>query len=287
MMERRPGLTVEVAFLSGKRVDLHLHIDVPVVKPITATEEATFQLEHDRTKTDLRIASQVSSAVLHAAEGAALAAATVSELARAQVAREVTNEIEAAEARVAEARAAAELRATHAADLAAEAERASETWERAARFAARGAASRLVDSPERRQMGAKVLMTTVDVARLTAADAKALAVAALAADEEAARQAVATPWSNGFTLVCEMGWVESLGWKPSYSVQRFGREREGRDVAAQLWCCWVLYKEQGTCDYEEVGAGGLGLAHDAIRRYVKQHMEEPKREARRASRREM
>lgn len=200
----------------------------------------------------------------------------------AEQARAVMDAIEATERRVAAERMAVEQQVELAAALAENAEHASAEWVRATQLAARGAASRLADSPERRQSGARMLAATAKAFDVQLADAKEAAAAAAAAEAEAIRAANATPWSNGFVLVSEQG-LPFLS-EGSYQVQRFGRERPAREVAATLWCCWVLYREVDTCGYEELASGGLGFAQHAIRAYVRQHMERPKRAARRVSR---
>merc|ERR1712205_97521 len=51
------------------------------------------------------------------------------------------------------------------------------------------------------------------------------------------------PWSDGFALVMECGWV-SPG-VARHSVVRYSSEGEARAAAARLWCCWVLFREDG------------------------------------------
>ena len=93
--------------------------------------------------------------------------------------------------------------------------------------------------------------------------------------EELAR---ATPWVDGYVLVsCSFG---------SWAVERYPRSRDAHAASAQLWCSWVLFREDGA-SYEEVACGGFaefGVAHARIRTYVDEKMAAVKREARDASR---
>ena len=279
-LTRRPAIDVAITF-PASGVDISIRI-MPRVAPVTPAEVQAAQMEHERSTHELEVAMHVSSAVLSALDGASEAAAQVANLVAAQKARENMEAIEEVERRVAAERASLEQQATLAAVLAAAAQTASAEWEHATQLAARNAASRLADSSDRRESGARVLMATALAGDEQLAAARCAASAAAEAEAVAIRAANATPWSNGYVLVCEQGW-QALG-EGSYHIQRFGREKEARMVSDELWCCWVLYRELDAGGYEELLSGGVGFAQSAIRTYVQEHMEKLRRAARRISR---
>ena len=95
-----------------------------------------------------------------------------------------------------------------------------------------------------------------------------------------ALELVSPPWSDGFALVSEKGWV-AMG-EGRYCVARFRTQHDALAASAQLWHCWVLYREDET-EYEEVARGGIGFAHAYVGKYVREKMQAVKMEARRVS----
>ena len=264
-----PAVSTDIAVLSATRINL-------TVSFIGFLDEAAVSAK------ELEVAQSVSSVVLGAADDVARAARQVEKLAARQSAREMMAAVEEVEHSVSAQRAAVEQRAVEAAAVAAEAEMAATTWQTASKLAARNAASRLDESPQRKAAGASVLLATSMAAETQLADATLAAAAAAEAEAAAAMAALATPWSNGFALVSERGWT---GWDEAvYSIQRFGREVDARKAATPLWCCWVLFKETDACSYQELTSGGVGFAKPAIRRWVREKLEKPKQAARKAAR---
>ena len=57
-------------------------------------------------------------------------------------------------------------------------------------------------------------------------------------------------------------------------LERHAEEAAARASARREWCCWVLYAQIGSADEPrlcEIGQGGYGFGHAAIRRYASEH----------------
>ena len=91
---------------------------------------------------------------------------------------------------------------------------------------------------------------------------------------------VELPWADGYALVTEEGWTK-LG-VGNFKIRRFHDRQQALSAAWPLWCCWVLYREEGA-SYQEIASGGVGFACYAIRNFVRDKMSAVKLEARRAS----
>ena len=53
-----------------------------------------------------------------------------------------------------------------------------------------------------------------------------------------------------------------------FHIHRFLDEAEARAKAAELWWCWVLYQRSEHGTVTELGEGGIGFAHPAIRQHA-------------------
>ena len=51
---------------------------------------------------------------------------------------------------------------------------------------------------------------------------------------------------------------------------RFSDAAKAHEESALWWCCWVLFSTPAEGIWDELASGGIGLAHERIRQYVKQ-----------------
>ena len=66
---------------------------------------------------------------------------------------------------------------------------------------------------------------------------------------------------HDFVIVCEVG----VG---RFKVDRYPDESSARRKAASLWCCWVLFRDEGNGGVRELQHGGVGFAHPSIRKHA-------------------
>ena len=65
---------------------------------------------------------------------------------------------------------------------------------------------------------------------------------------------------DNHVVVCQVGFG-------NYTQDRFVSAQEAKAYADKLWCCWVIFRVDGS-SIEEIASGGVGFAAPAIRTYA-------------------
>eukprot|EP00325_Prymnesiales_sp_UTEX-LB-985_P004127 CAMPEP_0174705674 /NCGR_PEP_ID=MMETSP1094-20130205/8819_1 /TAXON_ID=156173 /ORGANISM="Chrysochromulina brevifilum, Strain UTEX LB 985" /LENGTH=127 /DNA_ID=CAMNT_0015903871 /DNA_START=82 /DNA_END=462 /DNA_ORIENTATION=+ len=64
-----------------------------------------------------------------------------------------------------------------------------------------------------------------------------------------------------FLLFCEVG-------PGNFTCERFASEGDARTKAKAYWCCWCCFREVEGGVLTELASGGIGFAHNSIRKHA-------------------